>query len=71
MLIHLPDENFHTFDLVRLVRSACDQLSDLGVQNYVHQTDEVSCWVELVDRGLHITPEVDFVNRGVRLKLPD
>ena len=71
MLIHLPDENFHTFDLVRLVRSACDQLSDLGVQNYVHQTDEVSCWVELVDLAITVTPEIDFPAKGIRFNLPE
>lgn len=69
MFIQLSPEVMHSYDFVGLVREACNILSSEGIPNYVHQTDENNCWVELFDPAMDATPELDFVNSGINFKL--
>lgn len=50
-----------------LIRSACDKLSECGIENFIHWGDEISV---LIDDVLY-NVVVDYVAGGVRFVHPD
>ena len=67
MLILLDSSQMHSLDGNSLIKSACDKLSDYGVENFINWHDEIS--VLIVDVPYNAI--VDYVVGGVRFVHPD
>ena len=66
MLIDLDSRQMHSLDGNSLIKSACDKLSEYGIENFIHWSDEIS--VNIGNEELK--PMVDYAAGGVRfLKL--
>ena len=66
MLILLDANKMHSLDGNGLIKSACDKLSDYGVDNFINWRDEISVNIGSEE----LKPMVDYAAGGVRfLKL--
>ena len=66
MLILLDSNKMHSLDGNGLIKSACDKLSEYGIENYINWRDEISVTVN----GEELKPIVDYVAGGVRFLKP-
>ena len=62
MLITLDSHQMRSLDGNGLIKSACDKLSDYGVENYINWRDEISVNIGSEE----LKPVVDYVAGGVR-----
>ena len=62
MLILLDSSQMRSLDGNGLIKSACDKLSDYGVENFINWRDEISVTVGSEE----LKPMVDYVAGGVR-----
>lgn len=62
MLISLDAHQMHSLDGNSLIKSACDKLSQSGVENFIHWNDEISVDIAGEPHGVMI----DYVTGGVR-----
>ena len=62
MLILLDSNKMHSLDGNSLIKSACDKLSDYGVDNFINWHDEISVLIDDVPYNV----VVDYVAGGVR-----
>ena len=62
MLILLDSNKMHSLDGNALIKSACDKLSECGVENFIHWGDEISVDIAGESHGVMI----DYVSGGVR-----
>ena len=62
MLVSLDAHQMHSPDGNSLIRSACDKLSQLGVENFIHWDDEIS--VDFAGESHSVV--IDYVAGGVR-----
>jgi hypothetical protein len=67
MLISLDAHQMHSLDGNSLIKSACDKLSEYGVDNFIHWNDEISVDIAGESHGVMI----DYVAGGVRFVHPD
>ena len=67
MLILLDSNKMHSLDGNALIKSACDKLSEYGIENFIHWGDEVSVDIAGESHGVMI----DYVAGGVRFVHPD
>ena len=67
MLILLESDKMHSLDGNGLIKSACDKLSDYGVENFINWNDEISVLIDDVPYNVI----VDYVAGGVRFVHPD
>ena len=67
MLVSLTDNQMKSLDGNSLIKSACDKLSECGIENFIHWGDEISV---LIDDVLY-NVVVDYVAGGVRFVHPD
>ena len=67
MFIKLDPDKMHTMDGCALIVAACDKLSQLGVENFIHWSDEISVDIAGEPHGVMI----DYVAGGVRFVHPD
>lgn len=62
MLVSLDAHQMHSPDGNSLIKSACDKLSQSGVENFIHWNDEISVDIAGESHGVMI----DYVAGGVR-----
>ena len=62
MLILLDSNKMRSLDGNGLIKSACDKLSDYGVDNFINWGDEISVLIDDVPYNV----VVDYVAGGVR-----
>ena len=62
MLILLDSSQMRSLDGNGLIKSACDKLSNYGVENYINWRDEITVTVG----GEELKPIVDYAAGGVR-----
>ncbi len=62
MLVSLTDNQMRSLDGNSLIRSACDKLSEHGIENFIHWSDEISVDIAGESHGVMI----DYVAGGVR-----
>ena len=62
MLITLDSHQMHSLDGNGLIKSACDKLSEYGIENFIHWDDVVS--VDIFGCAHDVI--VDYVAGGVR-----
>ena len=62
MLILLDSNKMRSLDGNSLIKSACDKLSEYGVDNFINWNDEISV---IIDDVLY-NVIVDYVSGGVR-----
>ena len=67
MLILLDSNKMHSLDGNALIKSACDKLSEYGIENFIHWRDEISVDIAGESHGVII----DYVAGGVRFVHPD
>ena len=67
MLVSLDAHLMRSLDGNGLIKSACDKLSELGVENFIHWDDEISVDFAGESHGVMI----DYVEGGVRFVHPD
>ena len=67
MLILLDSNQMRSLDGNSLIKSACDKLSECGVENFIHWCDEISVDIAGESHGVMI----DYVAGGVRFVHPD
>ena len=67
MLILLDSNKMRSLDGNSLIKSACDKLSQLGVENFIHWSDEIIVDIAGELHGVMI----DYVAGGVRFVHPD
>ena len=67
MLILLDSSQMRSLDGNGLIKLACDKLSQLGVENFIHWDDEISVDIAGESHGVMI----DYVAGGVRFVHPD
>ena len=67
MLILLDSNKMHSLDGNGLIKSACDKLSEYGIENFIHWRDEISVDIAGESHGVMI----DYVSGGVRFVHPD
>ena len=67
MLILLDSNKMHSLDGNSLIKSACDKLSEYGIENFIHWHDEISVLIDDVPYNV----VVDYVAGGVRFVHPD
>ena len=67
MLVPLDAHQMHSLDGNSLIKTACDKLSESGVENFIHWSDEISVDIAGESRGVMI----DYVAGGVRFVHPD
>ena len=66
MLVSIDANQMKSLDGNSLIKSACDKLSQLGVENFIHWSDEISVSIGSEE----LKPMIDYVAGGVRfLKL--
>ena len=62
MLVSLDAHQMHSLDGNSLIKSACDKLSQLGVENFIHWNYEIS--VDIAGESHSVM--IDYVAGGVR-----
>ena len=62
MLILLDSNKMRSLDGNGLIKSACDKLSEYGIENFIHWHDEISVLIDDVPYNVI----VDYVAGGVR-----
>ena len=67
MLITLDEHQMRSLDGNSLIKSACDKLSEYGIENFIHWRDEISVDIAGESHGVMI----DYVAGGVRFVHPD
>ena len=67
MLILLDSNKMRSLDGNSLIKSACDKLSEYGIENFIHWRDEISVDIAGESHGVMI----DYVAGGVRFVHPD
>ena len=67
MLILLDSNKMRSLDGNSLIKSACDKLSEYGIENFIHWRDEISVDIAGESHGVMI----DYVAGGVRFVYPD
>ena len=67
MLVSLDAHQMHSLDGNSLIKSACDKLSECGIENFIHWSDEISVDIAGESHGVMI----DYVAGGVRFVHPD
>ena len=67
MLISLDVHQMRSLDGNSLIKSACDKLSEYGIENFIHWRDEISVDIAGESHGVMI----DYVAGGVRFVHPD
>ena len=67
MLILLDSNKMRLLDGNSLIKSACDKLSEYGIENFIHWRDEISVDIAGESHGVMI----DYVAGGVRFVHPD
>ena len=67
MLILLDSNKMRSLDGNSLIKSACDKLSEYGVDNFINWNDEISVLIDDVTYNVI----VDYVEGGVRFVHPD
>ena len=66
MLVSLDAHQMHSLDGNSLIKSACDKLSEYGIENFIHWDDEI-----IVDiAGESHCVMIDYVAGGVRFSKP-
>ena len=66
MLILLDAHKMHSLDGNALIRSACDKLSEYGIENFIHWLDDITVDIAGESHGVM----VDYVACGVRFLKP-
>ena len=66
MLIMLDSNQMKSLDGNGLIKSACDKLSDYGIENFIHWRDEISVSIGSEE----LKPMVDYAAGGVRFLKP-
>ena len=66
MLISLDEHQMHSLDGNSLIKTACDKLSECGVENFINWRDEISVDIAGESHGVMI----DYVAGGVRILKP-
>ena len=67
MLVSIDANQMKSLDGNSLIKSACDKLSQLGVENFIHWRDEISVDIAGESHGVMI----DYAAGGVRFVHPD
>ena len=67
MIISLDAHKMRSLDGNGLIKSACDKLSECGVENFINWHDEISVLIDDVPYNVI----VDYVAGGVRFVHPD
>ena len=67
MLVPIDANQMKSLDGNSLIKSACDKLSESGVENFIHWSDEISVDIAGELHGVMI----DYVAGGVRFVHPD
>ena len=67
MLILLDSNKMRSLDGNGLIKSACDKLSEYGIENFIHWRDEISVDIAGESHGVMI----DYVAGGVHFVHPD
>ena len=67
MLILLDSNKMRSLDGNGLIKSACDKLSEYGIENFIHWCDEISVDIARESHSVMI----DYVAGGVRFVHPD
>ena len=62
MLILLDPNKMRSLDGNSLIKSACDKLSEYGIENFIHWRDEISVNIGKEE----LKPMVDYAAGGVR-----
>ena len=62
MLVSLTDNQMKSLDGGLLIKSACDKLSEYGIENFIHWSDEIS--VDIAGESHSVM--IDYVAGGVR-----
>ena len=62
MIISLDAHQMNSLDGNSLINSACDKLSECGIENFIHWSDEISVDIAGESHGVMI----DYVAGGVR-----
>jgi hypothetical protein len=62
MLVSLDAHQMHSPDGNSLIKSACDKLSQLGIENFIYWSDEIS--VDIAGESHRVM--IDYVAGGVR-----
>ena len=62
MLILLDSNKMRSLDGNSLIKSACDKLSEYGVENFINWNDEISVSIGSEE----LKPMVDYAAGGVR-----
>ncbi len=66
MLISLDAHQMRSLDGNSLIKLACDELSEYGIENFIHWRDEISVDIAGESHGVMI----DYVSGGVRFLKP-
>ena len=66
MLVLLDSNKMHSLDGNSLIKSACDKLSEYGIENFIHWRDEISVDIAGESHGVMI----DYAAGGVRFLKP-
>ena len=67
MIISLNKNQMHSLDANSLIKSACDKLSEYGIENFIHWSDVIS--VDIAGESHGVT--IYYVAGGVRFVHPD
>ena len=67
MLVSIDANQMKSLDGNSLIKSACDKLSEYGIENFIHWSDEISVDIAGESHGVMI----DYVAGGVRFVHPD
>ena len=62
MIVFLDKSQMRSLDGNGLIKSACDKLSDYGVENYINWRDEITVNIGSEE----LKPVVDYAAGGVR-----
>ena len=66
MLVSLDAHQMRSLDGNSLIKSACDKLSQSGLENFIHWSDEISVDIAGESHGVMI----DYAAGGVRFLKP-
>ena len=67
MLILLDSNKMRSLDGNSLIKSACDKLSEYGIENFIHWLDDIT--VDIAGESHSVM--IDYVAGGVRFVHPD
>ena len=62
MIVFLDKSQMHSLDGKGLIKSACDKLSEYGIENFIHWRDEITVNIGSEE----LKPVVDYAAGGVR-----